>query len=100
MTIRTIVLAIALLVPISAGAQESADCVAGYDSNGMRVGRVDTIDNLQGVVFFPDQGRLAKLILRNDELVGDTHPPPSAAPRCTLPSAARTCGAARGRTAK
>ncbi len=39
MTIRTIVLAMAVLIPISAGAQTAAECVAVYDWNGTRVGR-------------------------------------------------------------
>ena len=40
MTLGAIILAVAFLVPISAGAQQSADCVGVYDADGARIGRV------------------------------------------------------------
>jgi hypothetical protein len=39
MTISPVILAIAFFISISAGAQESTDCVGAYDDNGTRVAR-------------------------------------------------------------
>jgi len=54
-----LVLVTALLVPISAGAQESADCVAIIDANGTRVARWQG----SSTVLFDHQGRVARLSL-------------------------------------
>jgi len=52
----------ALLVPISAGAQGSADCVAVYDWNGTRVGRAHE-SLADAAVLFNHEGRVAQIVL-------------------------------------
>lgn len=56
MTIRTIIIAIAFLIPISAGAQTEVSCTAVHDSNETRIGRWQG-----GAVHFENQGVLVRL---------------------------------------
>jgi len=58
----------ALLVPISAGAQESADCVAVYDSTGTRVGRTSFNTLNSAGVLFEHQGRVASFGVTKNKL--------------------------------
>ncbi len=75
--IRSLLFAVALLVPVTANAQTDAFCTAVYDADGTRVGRADnggTASGLSGVenhLFFVHQGRIARITARLNQLVGN-----------------------------
>jgi len=57
-----LVLVTALLIPFSASAQQSADCVAVHDWNGTRVGRAHE-SIADAAVLFDHEGRVAQIVL-------------------------------------
>jgi hypothetical protein len=59
------------IAPIAAEAVETADCVAVHDSTGVRVGRTSLGTSGSARVLFNHQGKLARLEMWPDELVGE-----------------------------
>ena len=91
MTIRTIVLAVVFLVPMSAGAQTDAGCAAVYDSIGTRVGRLHDSGGGDATVLFEHEGRVAKIIFTRNE-INDTEKVFFTEANCTGDAFMRTRG--------
>ncbi len=56
-----VALVTALLIPISAGAQESADCAAVFDSTGARIARVQHYEDPYVIAFLNHNGNLVPI---------------------------------------
>ena len=71
MTTRTILLAVVLLIPISAVAQLiDVDCVALFDADGTRVARVDRTNKRDDGFFISHNGVLVPLSYNGDLISG------------------------------
>jgi hypothetical protein len=70
MKIRAIILAIAFLVPISAGAQTDVDCVALVDSDGNRVARLLGNQHVTPVFYIEDNGFAVPLLVGGQAIFG------------------------------